>query len=201
MATIYPDFFRNTPQGDLPAQIILPSGQTGYLNPYKGTYSTSRSYAQRMQRGFLRGESQSASRGHRAVGGLTESQWRRLKRLYVDEINRRTWKEGPSRMNAPGGERDDPRIFRQDVQYIVELYNEGYRDPNVPTLNNWLDYVEWRLAERLTNTRAYQDDGDPSWGSSDYYFRSTFWTQQRLGPGLGMLTVKSGPTIEFWYYH
>lgn len=200
MAMQYPGIFPNTPQGDLPAQIILPTGQTGYLNPYKGTYTTSRSYAQRMQRGFLRGESQSASRGHKAVGGLTESQWRRLKRLYVDEINRRTWKEGPSRMNVIGGERQDPRIFRQDVQYIAELYNEGYRDPNVPTIPDWLGYVEWRLAERLASTREYQDVGNTSFGRADYYMRSPFWFQQ--GPGLfNVFDVKAGPTIEFWYYH
>src|SRR5579863_9340329 len=104
-----------------PLEIILPTGQTGYLNPYKGTYTTSRSYALRMQRSFARGISQSEARGHKAVGGLSESQWRRLRRLYVNKINRMAWEEGPSRMNIIGGHRQDPRIFKQDVQAIVDL--------------------------------------------------------------------------------
>lgn len=200
MAFQYPSIFLGTPQGDIPASIILPTGETGYLNPYKGTYTTKRDYALRMQRGFLRGESQSVSRGHKAVGGLTESQWRRLRRLYVNEINRRTWKTGPSRMNVIEGQRDDPRIFRQDVQYIVELFNGGYRDPNVPTIDNWLGYVEWRLAERLAATREYQDMGNATFGRADYYMRSPFWLQQ--GPGMfNMFDIKAGPTIELWYYH
>lgn len=199
MATNYPPIFTGTPTGNQPATIILPNGRTGYLNPYKGTFIENRAYALRMQRGWLRGVSQSTARGQAAVGGLTESQWRRLRRLYVDEINRRTWRQGPSRMRVVGGQRQDPRIFRTDVQYIVKLFQDGYRDPNMPTLNNWLAYTEWRLAERLNSTREYQDMGDVGTGRADFYSRSTFWFKdQGL---LGMLDVTAGPTIEFWYYH
>jgi hypothetical protein len=183
-----------------PLEIILPSGQTGYLNPYKGTYTTSRSYALRMQRAFARGVSQSEARGHKAIGGLTESQWRRLKRLYVNDINRMSWEEGPPRMYAPGGVRKDPRIFRHDVQAIVELFDQGYRDPGAPTINNWLQYAEWRLAGRLSAMRAYQEDDDPQPGRAAFFGHSQIWPKTGIWLQAGF-DFASAPPIEFWYYH
>lgn len=183
-----------------PPEIILPSGQTGYLNPYKGTYTTSRSYAMRMQRAFARGINQSEARGHKAVGGLTESQWRRLRRLYVDQINAMSWAEGPPRMYAPGGHRQDPRIFRHDVQAIVQLYDQGYRDPGAPSINNWLQYAEWRLAARLSAMIAYQEDGDPIPGRAAFFGHSQIWPKSGVWLQAGF-DFASAPPIEFWYYH
>jgi hypothetical protein len=183
-----------------PSSIILPSGQTGYLNPYKGTYTTSRSYAMRMQRAFARGINQSEARGHRAIGGLTESQWRRLRRLYVDDINRMAWEEGPPRMNAPGGVRKDPRIFKQDVQAIQNLYDQGYRDPGAPSIDNWLAYAEWRLAGRLSAMIAYHEDSDPMPGRMAFFGHSQVWPKSGIWLQSGF-DFASAPPIEFWYYH
>lgn len=199
MAAVYPGVFTGTPLGTLPATIILPSGRTGWLNPYKGTYSENKTYNQRLQRGWLRGESQSTARGHKPIGGLTESQWRRLKRLYVDEINYRTWENAPSnRMQRRGGERVDPRIFKQDIQYIVEIMDEGYRDPNQPTLDNWLEYSEFLLAIRLDAIIEFQEFNNPSPGKQNFYSRQSFWTKQGF---IGFFDITSAPTIQLWWYH
>lgn len=183
----------------LPRTIILPTGQVGYLNPYKGTYTTSRSYGVRMQRGFDRGLSQQEARGQTA-GGLTEAQWRRLRRLYVDEINELSWEQGPNYMNVDiEGNRSDPRIFRSDVRAIVTLFNGGYRDPAVPSISDWQTYAEWRLAERLNAIQQYKA-GNTLPGKEDFFMRSAVWPQGGLWLE-GGLRVASGPPIEFWYYH
>jgi hypothetical protein len=183
-----------------PPTIILPTGQTGYLNPYKGTYTTSRSYALRMQRSFSRGISQSEARGHRAVGGLTESQWRRLRRLYVNDINNMAWENGPSRMNIIGGHRQDPRIFKQDVAAIQNLYDQGYRDPGAPSIDNWLAYAEWRLQARLSAMIDYQEYGDPIPGRAAFFGHSTIWPKSGIWLQASF-DFASAPPIEFWYYH
>lgn len=184
----------------LPPSIVTPDGATAYLNPYKGTYITNRSYAQRMQRGYARGLSQAEARGHTPFLGLTESQWRRLKRLYVDEINERSWPTGPARMNIGPQGRQDPRIFKVDVVAIVDLFQGGYRDPAVPSINDWLTYTEWRLSERLNAMVEYQDYGNNIPGQQDYNMRSAVWPQGGMWLQ-GGLNVSSGPPIEFWYYH
>lgn len=184
----------------LPPEIITPEGRPAFLNPYRGTYTTSRSYALRMQRAFSRGLTQSEARGHTAIGGLTESQWRRLKRLYIDEINGRSWAKGPRRMNVVEGVRQDPRIFKQDINYIVSLFQQGYRDPAVPSISNWLTYVEWRLTSRLNAMIEFQDFGDAWPGRRDFYERSSIWPKGGMWLE-GGLNVASGPPIEFWYYH
>lgn len=186
----------------LPPSIITPEGRAAYLNPYKGTYTTSRSYALRMQRGYARGISQAEARGHTPFLGLTEAQWRRLKRLYVDEINQRSWPQAPSsRMNIDiAGNRKDPRIFKSDVMYIVDLFQGGYRDPAVPSISDWLTYTEWRLSERLNAIIQYQEFGDLTAGREDFYSRSTVWPQGGLWIQ-GGLRISTGPPIEFWYYH
>jgi len=185
----------------LPLEIILPTGQPAFLNPYRGTYTTSRSYAMRMQRAFARGLSQSEARGHAPFLGLTESKWRRLRRLYIDEINQRAWALGPRRMSITrDGVRTDPRLFRSDVNYIVDLFQGGYRDPAVPSINDWETYVEWRLSERLNAIREYQDHANVTPGRQDYYARSAVWPQGGLWIA-GGFNVSSAPPIEFWYYH
>lgn len=72
----------------LPNEIILPSGESAYLNPYTGRYSRSRQYAQRMQRNYARGISQSAARGHSSSSYGAESRARREReqQKYGDEL-------------------------------------------------------------------------------------------------------------------
>lgn len=185
----------------LPPEILTPEGIPAFLNPYKGTYTTSRSYALRMQRAFARGLSQSEARGHAATGALTESQWRRLRLLYVDEINGRSWHQGPRHMNIDiEGNRNDPRIFKTDADYIVRLFDGGYRDPAVPSIGDALTYLEWRLSERLNAIIEFQDFRNPVPGRQDYYARSSVWPQGGMWIA-GGLNVAAGPPLEFWYYH
>src|SRR5215469_6394271 len=58
---------------------ISGSGETQYLNPYQGTYTSNRRYAQRMQRGYARGLTQTQARRNIAgyPQGVSESQLRR----------------------------------------------------------------------------------------------------------------------------
>lgn len=193
----------------LPSEIILPTGRPAYLNPYSGTYSESRSYAMRMQRNFARGISQSEARGHQAVGGVTESQrrslrfeelhgiprrvWDRLYRRHIREINKRTWAAAPGpRMNAPGGVRNDPRIFPSDIAAIKALYDTGYRDP-VSGAATWEQYAEERLSQRKMAMRDYQDNHEPASGRAQFDNRTSTW--------VGMIGMAAPPPVELWYYH
>lgn len=192
-----------------PAEITLPSGQIGYYNPYRGTYTASRSYALRMQRQYARGLSQSEARGHSAAGGESESQlrrqrfeqkygipyriWERLRRKYIAEINERSWPGGPPVMNRNDtGGRDDPRVFLSDILDIKKLYDGGYRDPVAP-VDTWDQYAEVRLSQRLSAMIMYQDYNDSGPGAIEYNSRSSTW--------YGYIGMASGPPVELWYYH
>jgi hypothetical protein len=185
----------------LPPEQQAPGGITTYLNPYTGKYTRSRSYALRMQRAYSRGLTQSEARGHRAVGGETETQrrrrqtrertgmtpwesfgigfqqrygfsyryWRRLRRLYVDEINRRA---------SPGA-----KILPSHVSDIIQLYDMGWTDPMRPELRTWEAWVEVHLGERLWSTILYQDEGQSAYGNFNFNSRNS------VAP------------IEYWYYH
>lgn len=176
-------------------------GITTYLNPYTGKYTRSKSYAQRMQRNFARGLTQSEARGHAPVAGETETQrrrrqerertgltpweqfgigfqnrygfsyryWRKLRRRYVDEINRRS---------SPGG-----RILPSHVSDIIQLYDMGWRDEVNPELNTWEAWVEVHLGDRLWSTILYQDEGNSALGAYAFSRRNS------VAP------------IEYWYYH
>lgn len=195
-----------TPQ---PPEIFLPSGERAYLNPYRGTYTTSRSYALRMQRNYARGISQGEARGHQTAGGPSESVlrrqrfeqeygipyhvWERFRRKYIKEINDRSWRGGPSTMQLNEfGNRADPRIFLSDILAIRELYDRGYRDPVTP-VDTWEQYAEVRLSQRLNALIMYQDYNDADPGRADYNNRSGIW--------YGTFSAASAPPIELWYYH
>lgn len=190
----------------LPPEIQLPDGRTGYLNPYRGTYTPSRSYALRMQRGYARGLSQGDARGKRVTAtGQTEYQrraaatqerygmspwqlrygigferrygfkyryWRKLQRMYVNDINARS---------SPGG-----AISPSTVGQVKENWRVGFRDQFQPDLrgpDDWEPWIERRLSEKLDDMISYQDLGEKANGA--YHF--------------GYL-VNVMP-IELWYYH
>jgi len=183
----------------LPPEIILPGpGQRrGYLNPYTGTYSTSRSYAMRMQRGYARGLPQYEARGkprfesqirlRRSVEqtgetpwqrfnagfeqryGFSYSYWRSLRRRWINEINSRT---------STGGQ-----VIPSHISSVLSAWNTGWRDPNRPEFTTWQDWMENRLAERLNDIIEYQDLGDKSSGFQNWQFRSNV------------------PPIELYWYH
>lgn len=208
----------------LPSEIITPSGQPAYLNPYTGTYSTSRSYAMRMQRGYRRGVTQQIARGKRAGEartraqrtferyGITETErfglgferrygfsykdWRRWRRLWISEINRRTWPQARSyRMQVDElGQRKDPRIFPEDVAAVKTLYDQGYTEIGRSSPPTWQQWVETRLAERLAATIAFQDLHDRAMGQVMYNSRSQTWASQ-------VFIYSTGPPIEWWFYH
>jgi hypothetical protein len=103
-------------------------------------------------------------------------------------------------MQVIGGMRQDPRIFKHDVQAIVDLYQNGYRDPGSPSIDNWLQYTEMRLQARLSATIEYQEFKNAAPGREGFFGHSTIWPKRGmwLQPSFDFA---SAPPIEFWYYH
>jgi CubicO group peptidase (beta-lactamase class C family) len=181
----------------LPAQIILPTGQTGYLNPYSGTYTPSRAYGLRMQRAFSRGLGQGTARGHR-IGptGLTESQrryqqsvaatgqtpWQRytlnFERTYGFSYNywRQLWRKWIKEINS----RVDASVAVTPQWVQQEMVNIDFYAAGGLAGKPW---IEQRLDAKLASIIAYQDDNDKSLGFGYYINRD------------GMRP------IEWWYYH
>lgn len=192
--------------GGQPLQIVHPNGETIlYLNPYTGTYTASKSYGLRMQRGYRRGLPQYEARGKPAGEaairrqqiqeqygqtpwqrftqsferryGFSYSYWRYLRRNWVDEINSLTSKDGFG------------HITPTTVSQIIQMWNAGIHDPYHPEFESWQAWVENRLETRLDDTVAYQEfrDKEPgriSWGQRNW-----------------LTMTGTGPPIEFYYYH
>jgi hypothetical protein len=163
----------------LPAEITLPTGQTAWLNPYRGTYTTSRGYALRMQRNYDRGLSQSSARGHapspqgfteyqlrtmrfQRIYGFSYSFWRRMERRYIREINR-------TRTATPGvpGAAITPDVLAQDMGIVRQFYGTGPVPGIIIPPEN---IVEERLAELLYAMREYRH-GNKIPGSQDFQSR------------------------------
>lgn len=197
----------------MPLEIISPEGAPRYLNPYTLRYTASKSYAERMQRGYARGLSQQESRGKRAGReyeqrksafearyGFTPQYWDYLRRNWINEINRRAWRNAPSQsMQFVNGQRADPRIFPSDITQIKTLYDSGYRDPVYPNAGTWMAWAEERLYERLQAILDYQVNTDKSTGRDAYYARAQTWLPG--GMFTGALAAASAPPIELWWYH
>jgi hypothetical protein len=164
----------------------------------------------RMQRNFLRGITQSEARGHapgplgserqrreqryEELHGISLRDWERWNRLYIREINRRTWKSGPPMTGIK--EARDPRIWPEDLAAIRYDYEHGVRDPAYPGITDWHQWVEIRLDERLGAVLSYQEDHNPDPGRMQYGSRSGYWTSD-----MNFLAVYSAPAIELWWYH
>lgn len=119
--------------------------------------------------------------------------WERWRKLYIQEINRRSFPSAPSRsMQFRDGTRVDPRIFISDILMVKQLYDGGYRDP-VLSPRTWEEWVELRLRERLSALVAYQDESDYMPGRIQY--------GQRNGTWIGFFGAASAPPVELWYYH
>jgi hypothetical protein len=182
-------------------------------NPYTGK-NVSRAYAQRMQRNYARGITQQEARGHRPgearrrreyqeefnnLYGISRAEWNRWYRVYIREMNKRSWPNGPGHMNVlPDGSRQDPRIFPQDLAAVKTAYTSGYKDPQYPDIT-WQEWIEIRLAERLDAMIAYQDFGDRGPGRDEFMGRSAAWPAG--GMWTGVFNVSTAPPIELWYYH
>lgn len=181
-----------------PPEIILPDGRTAYYNPYTSTYTTSRSYAMRMQRGFARGLAQFEARGQRAnerryreqytqgrYGVTPEELYARnaqeFQNLYGFDYAywnylQREYLNEINRMTSEGG-----RIEPYMVQSVKLNWETGWRDPMRPEITSWQEWVELHLAERREAMYAYRE-GDKSVGAQNFQMRS------------------SVPPIEFWWY-
>jgi hypothetical protein len=161
----------------LPPSIILPTGQPAFLNPYRGTYTTNRAYALRMQRGYARGISRQTARGHApGPAGLTEYQvraqrfeqqygfsystYRRWQRRYISEINA---------MSSPEAQ-ITPMVLAQDIATMRQVYGTGIVPGIIIPPEN---RTEERLAAKLYAMQEYQA-GDPMPGRQDFYTRETY---------------------------
>lgn len=194
-------------QPSLPPEIILPTGQTGYLNPYKGTYTTKRDYAMRMQRGFAAGIPQQRARG-RVLGEQTEYQqraarlfertgetpWQRFKRArefkqqYGFELRyweklRRKWVDEINALSAPRGVTPGARII--DPQWVTdELDNARQNALILPLLGgSGKPWIERRLSENLNDMIQYRQ-GNSQPGALHFH------TQPH-----------ATRPIEWWWYH
>jgi len=176
----------------LPASIVSPQGQALYLNPYRGTYTTSQSYALRMQRNYSRGISQTEARGHLSPTGVSESVlraqrfqntygfsyslYRRWQRRYLRVIN-----ETRAAHYVPG-QNGNP-ITASDLAQDIEVNRSRMGMGPVPGIvippEN---YTEERLAELLYAVEEYRA-GNPVPGRTDFY------TRENIRP------------IELWWYH
>ena len=163
------------------------AGPILYLNPYSGTYTASRSYGLRMQRGYQAGLPQTvARRGTPPPEGLTESQvrrqrflqrygfqetvWRRLYRKYIREINS---------LSSPAGQ-ITPMIVAQVLQ-------------NTQNTGLGADWLEDRLATKLADMKDYRERGRsaaPPGGVSQgnvHFFADA--------------NARLVTPIELWWYH
>lgn len=178
-----------------PSEIILPTGETGYLNPYSGTYSTNRDYARRMQRNYTRGISQAEARGHKPniFTGETESQRRRR---LAEERGTTVQDETIIRWNAryPGMDRNwYRRMYSAYIREINARSSPGVRiGPdvvysqlvNAPMTGHNTEWVEERLLWRMSAMQQYQDED-----SNEIGFQ--LFIQNQLDP----------TPPEWWYYH
>lgn len=162
-----------------PPEIVLPDGRMAYLNPYSMTYTTSRSYARRLQRGWMLGQTRTQARGRNLLPGQSESQQRAERfsdRYGYDETTYRRWqRKYISRIN----ELAHPSARLTPDMVAVELQNGRYVGHDV-------DWMEWKLQTLL---RAYEENaqGDKSFGKA-------LWENNAEDRELSSF-------IEFWYYH
>ena len=175
----------------LPPEILSPDGVPLFLNPYKGTYSKSRSYALRMQRDYSRGMPQQAARGHRPVNGLSESQlrsqrsqlaygmkpWQRFaftfKQRWGFEYRwwrylKRHWIDAINSMTSPSQVITPVWISQELTNAALTGHNEAW--------------IEQRLSEKLYAMERYRM-GDAQPGGINFSHRDG------LAP------------IEWWFYH
>lgn len=177
--------------GPLPPEIILPSGKPAYLNPYTGKYSASRSYALRMQRNYSRGLSQSEARGHRAKGGVNESQLRAQREML--QYGMKPWQRFAITFQQRYGfsYRYWRRLKRLYIDSINSMSSPGQQVTpvwiqqeliNEPLTGHNEDWIEARLGEKEYDMFRYRlHDAEPG--------RVHFDQRDNLAP------------IEWWYYH
>lgn len=164
----------------LPPEIILPTGQPAYLNPYRGTYITNRAYALRLQRGFARGMSRQSARGHVSPTGLTEyalraqrfqerygfsySWWRRIQRRYIrpvtdlGQVPKDSWPTAGNWLD----------IVAVDYQVVKQWYGTGPVPGIIIPPEN---LVEERLVLKLQGMLEYRN-GDRRSGYAEWRARS-----------------------------
>jgi hypothetical protein len=176
----------------LPPEIILQTGQRAFLNPYRGTYTTSRAYAMRMQRNYARGQSQSAARGHGATAtGQTEYQVRR-QRTY-EQYGQTPYQRYSFTFEQRYGFSYSwyRRIYGLYIQPINDMsaasQQWGPEDIAAELANSQYtghdtDWIEERFAEKLYAMEQYRG-GNPQPG------HVMFVSRDYISP------------IEWWYYH
>lgn len=171
-----------------PEPITLPSGVPGFYNPYTGGYVKSRTYAERLQRGYQRGMSQSEARGHRAVGGMSESQLRR------------------AGISSPVTRYIMAQEFQRTYGFSLDYWNY--------LVDNWIDEINSMSAPTQQITPAWITQ---EFANTDLTGHDEVWVEARLDEKLrDMLAYRMGDTtpgalhfnqrdnlapIEWWFYH
>jgi hypothetical protein len=93
-----------------------------------------------------------------ATYGFKYSYWRKLRRLYLAELDARV---------SPGARITPPRVAA-----VKQAWDVGWRDETRPELNSWEEWVEQKTSERLDDTIAFQDLNDRRLGSAHFQMRS-----------------------------
>jgi hypothetical protein len=98
--------------------------------------------------------------------GFSYSYWRRLRRLYINEINKRS---SPSAHIKPS-----------HVSSVIQVFEIQGGDPFRPELRTWEAWTEVHLGNRMWAIILYQDEGDNSYGAFNFALRSSvfpieFW--------------------------
>jgi hypothetical protein len=90
--------------------------------------------------------------------GFSYNYWRRLRRLYINELNER---------RSPGARMKPSHVFD-----IIQMYRLQGGDLMRPELRTWESWVEVHLGEALWATILYQDEHDSLYGSFNWSRRS-----------------------------
>lgn len=136
-----------------------------------------------------------AEQDFRDTNGFSYSYWEYLRENWIIAINNMAWPSAPTEAMHfdVHGNRKDPRIFPSDVRSVKRLYDQGFRDPvyDAPT---WQQWVEARLAERLSAMQQFRDTGDNLVGKRQYESREMWISQTGFANA-------AAPPIEWWWYH
>lgn len=171
-------------------------------------YSESRERAARdLERGNL-------SPYQRFLGGFQRNygfeyrQWRSWYNRYIREINHRSWPQATSgRMQRDAnGNRQDPRMFPEDLAEVKRLYEQGFRPTSASSPVTWEEWIEINLAGRLAVMIEYQDNGNKDPARERFASRDETWERDEADIGefyLGIEDINyiTGPPLVWWFYH
>lgn len=99
--------------------------------------------------------------GFRQRYGFSYSYWRRLRRLYINEINKRS---------SPSGQ-----IKPSHISDVIQMFRLVGGDMYRPELRTWEAWTEVHLGERMWALILYQEEGDTAYGAFNFSRRNNLY--------------------------